>query len=482
MTYPILFNSLWTESGEFQLFDLDGNLISIPDYLSPPTNDYEAATIVALLFYPDLFYPEFLENIWNKRFEPQVQALDACSPSGLEEGQTTNKSVLFGNDDGCWRYGAGIPDNPNTVVRFGRYTNLISPAVEYDFNNWLIFRNLQIPQGSKINKAVLKLTAYDYGSPINNSEIGVKAYITAHDTTNNTLAERVPSATYNPDTYFQRISTAIEWDIDTIWSNNVVYESPNIACVLQELVDQSGWHSTGQSVKLFIQENGSEPGPSGFATRSFYSFEAASNKTAKLEIWYSRNFQEEANIGIKVGSNPSVKFDYFAEASAGIEVGGTFVSDPFEVNGIVVGTDFAITVNKVERPDIGVGIGTDFEVQTDTVLNSGIGIGTDFEVVCSYLNDANIGIKVGDGFFPNGKRYKRKVTCSATSEVDFFPIVVRLEYSSNHVLDRNDFIVTDENDNELPYVVSVFDDGLAYLSYKVNLKSTEVVSYIYYGG
>lgn len=470
--------------GIFVVYDSEGNILPPLDYVDPPTEGDTEYIETALFWYRVAYSPEVQDMPYGQYLEiqnqPVVTILSACTADGVEAGTTQTKSITTESDDGNYRTGFA-PTSANQPLQFGTLVTYISPGSSSPQNCWLTFRNVQIPPGARLRKAILKLTAYDYNNSFANSRGTVNATIKGHLSTNSTSN---PSIGLLPnDTNFPKTTTVIDWDNIPAWTNDTVYTSPDIACILQEIVNQSGW-SSGNAVKIFIENDGSSPSDSsGYAIRSFHSYNSASNKVAQLQYWYSDGYAETTSGGMKIGGSNSPTVTYTYTPVDGIKIGGSLLSDPFELGGIKIGGEADIYSVFPEIGNGGIKIGSNTTVDTAIIPDGGMKIGSNTEVTVTYTVEPTGGIKIGDAYFPNGKRYRVTVTTGPNKVTLGFPVVVRLEYTEGQAIDETDFIVTDTDDNLIQFVVRSFEPTIAYLMFKQNVSaSVASVAYVYYGG
>jgi len=74
--------------------------------------------------------------------------------------------------------------------------------------------------------------------------------------------------------------TSIDWDIDEAWSADTWYTSPDIASVIQEVINRGDW-SDGSSLAIIYSTRLRESG-----YRNISSFDRGSDCAPKLEITY----------------------------------------------------------------------------------------------------------------------------------------------------------------------------------------------------
>jgi len=109
------------------------------------------------------------------------------------------------------------------------------------------FNNISIPSGVTINKAYILFTC-DY------SQAGGTAYTTIDGETADNAATFGNIADYNAR---GRTTASVSWVIGagTPWVKNVIYSSPDISAIIQEIVDRAGW-TTGNSLVVFTEDTG----------------------------------------------------------------------------------------------------------------------------------------------------------------------------------------------------------------------------------
>lgn len=104
------------------------------------------------------------------------------------------------------------------------------------------FSGVTIPQGATITSATMSMTAESLN---NAAATDVLLEFDAEDTDTASL----PSGTNRPST--MTVTTAnVDWNL-TAWVTDTVYESPDIASVIQEVVDRTGW-SSGNNMNIIL--------------------------------------------------------------------------------------------------------------------------------------------------------------------------------------------------------------------------------------
>jgi len=132
------------------------------------------------------------------------------------------------------------------------------------------FRNINIPQGTVIVDARLKIRAHS--NPITGETLyGV---IHAED------ANNPPDFSSRSIADIVKTSAAVNWDHSSYWETTWWYTSPDISAVVQEVIDRYGW-STGNAIVITYSNR-----LSNGEARHFCSYDFGSQNTSgpKLEI------------------------------------------------------------------------------------------------------------------------------------------------------------------------------------------------------
>lgn len=123
-------------------------------------------------------------------------------------------------------------------------------------DTYLRFLNVGIPQGAVVYSAVLKVRASASGGTVTD----IHAQVRADDSDNATAPTTAASLDGKP-----RTTAKVDWD-PTVWTVGTEYSPPDLAAVVQEVVDRAGWVS-GNALQLFVEDDGSSAGTyMGFAT------------------------------------------------------------------------------------------------------------------------------------------------------------------------------------------------------------------------
>lgn len=131
----------------------------------------------------------------------------------------------------------------------------------------LRFNNIYVPQGATIESASIRFTA-KY-----NESGSTSLVFRGHDADD---APVFSSANGNIST--RPVTSAFStWNDIPAWSSGTVYGSPNLANIIQEIVDRGGWTS-GNSIAIIV---------SGSGERSAWSYEGYASQAPELEVTFS---------------------------------------------------------------------------------------------------------------------------------------------------------------------------------------------------
>lgn len=303
----------------FQVWDNNGLLLPKLDFVPDPDPNNQQAIEDCLFWY---------WSYYSEEAQLEVSALSTCEADGLETGYLITKSIIADNDNGCYaKFESSKPVGgdyyfPRTDEEFvmGVYVLHVDPTRPRSSELYLIFKNIELPTGALIHKAQITFTAES--SSYNSTDIvnlKIRGHLNADGSVypQQTLEEPYINLFPDPIT-FPRTTTQIDWDAIEHWTTNSEYKSPNIACIIQEIIDIPEWES-GNAIKFFIEDNGSDPatimpGTADYAIRKTVSYHTDHAKAAKLEIWYTGNLT--MNGGVKFGSNTLINRGHAISSSS----------------------------------------------------------------------------------------------------------------------------------------------------------------------
>ncbi|MCP5019059.1 MAG: VWA domain-containing protein [Ketobacter sp.] len=130
----------------------------------------------------------------------------------------------------------------------------------------LRFTNIQIPNGSTVTSAYIEFTAYESDS----SSASFTIYAQNSDNPSYYSNSRKPNS-------LSTIGTTVSWPNIEAWSGNSIYRTPDIAPLVQALVNRGGW-SEGNAMSFIIKNT------SGSGTRDARSYDNDATRAPKLVI------------------------------------------------------------------------------------------------------------------------------------------------------------------------------------------------------
>lgn len=217
--------------------------------------------------YPDGLIPgtTYYWRIDEHNFEGTVTRGQVWSFTVAGSVEETLEYQVSASDDDGYAFGKTAQSLGTAYLKIGSSAFTKPPY----YMSGMVFRSVNIPQGAQIVGARLKIQSY------NSSVTGViygKIEAEAADSSGAFgNARRIGS--------LPRTSASVNWDFDEPWSEDTRYESPDIAEVIQEVINRSGW-SAGNSLALLYGTR------SRGGYRNFSSYDRGSDHAPKLEITY----------------------------------------------------------------------------------------------------------------------------------------------------------------------------------------------------
>jgi hypothetical protein len=135
----------------------------------------------------------------------------------------------------------------------------------------MVFRNVEIPQGAEILSARLKIRSYN--SRLTDVVYGV-IEAEAADSAD-------PFGSFCNMGILPRTNASVNWDHFVPWAKDTWYESPDIAQVIQEVINRSGWSATRGSLVILYSTREREGG-----YRNISAFDRGGDNAPRLEITY----------------------------------------------------------------------------------------------------------------------------------------------------------------------------------------------------
>ncbi|MFC1795186.1 hypothetical protein ACFL3Q_16570, partial [Planctomycetota bacterium] len=187
------------------------------------------------------------------------------SPEPVPTEVTVEFQVSASEDDGY-----AVNDNTQNLSSDFIRAGLSAFAGPPYYLSGIVFRNVDIPQGAEIVSASLKVRSY-------NSRLTDTVYgkIEAEASDNAAAFDSSRHIGSLPNT-----SASINWDIEEPWLADTWYTSPDIAYVIQEVINRDGW-SSDNSLAIIYSTRQNEGG-----YRNISSYDRGSDSAPILEITY----------------------------------------------------------------------------------------------------------------------------------------------------------------------------------------------------
>jgi len=179
--------------------------------------------------------------------------------------ETMEYQVSSGQDDG-YASNENLQNTDIDYLKFG-FSSFAQPPY---YMSGMVFRNLNIRKGTEIISAHLKVQSYN--SQLSNVVYGEIQAEAADNATGFVGSINISS--------LDKTISSIDWDIDEAWSEDTLYSSPDIAGVIQEVINRGGW-SEGNSLAILYSTRKNEGG-----YRNISSFDRGSDYAPILEITY----------------------------------------------------------------------------------------------------------------------------------------------------------------------------------------------------
>ena len=192
----------------------------------------------------------------------------AVTPTATPISNAISLQVKASADDTSVQLATGDNRHDWVYLRIG--------TSETDYVDGMRFQNVGIPAGSRIVQA--RLVLY-YGEWTRNLPIQVEIQADNTDSAQS-FADSNPLASQRPLT-----SAVVDWEITHSPPNYSWFDSPDIAAVIQEIIDRPGWQD-GNALALILQ-NAADNEQNHYLDAQSYDFNPAI--APKLEIVYETN-------------------------------------------------------------------------------------------------------------------------------------------------------------------------------------------------
>lgn len=196
-----------------------------------------------------------------------------------------------GTDDGYWFSSSSYSNSTGGIV-----------TGTTDFNSFVMFEDVTIPQGATISSAFIRYTCHTSYSGTTNTTI----YFEDADT--------AVACTSHADCDGKSTTTGTAWNFTASWSASSTYDSPDISSEVQEVVDRGSW-SSGNDMQLLWWFN------SGDTYRMYvaYNYHGDGTDVPELHVTWTTGGSSwtldvgdtaAANIG-EIGDTPIANVDKF---------------------------------------------------------------------------------------------------------------------------------------------------------------------------
>lgn len=349
----------------------------------------------------------------------------------------------------------------------------------YWTDTFMTFRNVSVPKRATINKAFVRFTA-KAGSGITNAEDTVEAMIFGND-----VDDSSPPTDLSTYTAKALTDSCQSWEAIGHWTDEATYDSPDVACIIQEIVDRSGWAS-GNDISLYVQNNFSTEQSLHYIARRAYDYGTSSSKSPQLFIYYT--LEESGSGGVVVGGSVTSTIIRSESASGGVVVGGagTVISLRSETGsgGVVISGTATVAGGHtiyVETGSGGVVIGGTGQPIYSEIASGGVVCGSSATVNHAIVIVASGGVVVSGArwlyrrrlLVPNGRvgEYLDKF---------YLPVAINLDPAKA----SSNVNFTDSQGNDLAFELREYDamTGNLWAFVKTPLKATsDNTIFIYYG-
>lgn len=199
-----------------------------------------------------------------------------------------SRYVNNGTDDAEQRIGTGAMDLTSSDLEITRDGSSASG----DQVIGIRFANINIPKGVTIDSAFIQFASNGDKAPVNANAF-FKAELSPNSATFTTTAFNISTRTATADSILWPGSTDPSWGVGTQNTRSMAQRSPNIASLVNQVMNQSAW-ATGNPVTIFI---------SGLVgVRNARSFNGSATFAPELIIHYTQNTYQPITFPVLAGS------------------------------------------------------------------------------------------------------------------------------------------------------------------------------------
>ena len=421
-----------------------------------------------------------------------VSALSTCTTKGTNTptGYQTFVRVAADTDDGHWTDQLGSTlDSTNTGFGGGWVvyaenvklpkSETISAQSQFAVNGFFRFVNVAVPQGAVINYAKLHWLISEQDSGTDNE---ITLTVEAEDSTNSSSAITSKTDYQNRTTTTNKRTWLATEEFDALDVDSTL-DSPNIACVVQEIIDKPGWVS-GNAMQLFVI--GSDQDAKVYNPYDYYD---DADKAAQLQIFYSLCIAETGSGGVRCGGSSEQSSGISESGSGGAVCGGVaeitsvwklYGSGGASLSGVAlvnasIGTSGGAVGGGSATPWLGY------------IMQGGAVCGGAALVSRHTSQSVSGGVVVGRATnYGNGFSYRVAIVVpegATDHDLDKYFLRISVELDPDHVLTGTDFQV-EEDDVVAPHYLINYDatTGRVHLVAKVQtLPRSGKTYYLYFG-
>lgn len=384
-----------------------------------------------------------------------------CTSPNTTDGTQYHAQIDSSADDGQWVCGSACTDidcdmgdyNPMVFWKGDKSIFRTQAVAGGPINSWYKFKNVTIPDGAKINKALVTFKSQTTTTGTGNDVVVDITMVCEDDYT----IDCFPASGETDPADLPRLATSINWNINYNWTTDVNYSTPDLGCLVQERVDSTSWASGGDMTFLVITDG---TATDSNATRSPYDYANDSTKAATLDIWWSLNANEEGSGGVVADGTALDSFVFNIVGTGGVVAGGS---------ALIEGATYT-------------------EEGSGGVICDGTA-----SYFLSFNEDGTGGVVCGgeavdwtNDFL--GFLYRVKVTVPAgavSEDLEKFYLGINATLDTSHVFYGDDFKVTDEAGSRLYHELRSYDadTGQVHVFFKADLLAdSDNVFWLYYGG
>ena len=174
-----------------------------------------------------------------------------------------------------------------------------------NFNDFIRFANVTVPQGVTIIEAYVTFTAY---ATLSGATCNVNCYF-------NDIDDAV-APTNNVQFDALDLTDAVAWDAIPTWTNGSQYDTPSLVSIFQDIVDRGGWED-GNAVQLILKDNGSSD--SAYRQPSTINFVSGAEKAELHVTWEAAETTSIIDVSTDIRTSEEVISDLLSSVIAGLE-------------------------------------------------------------------------------------------------------------------------------------------------------------------